>query len=218
MYDNVNVYTQNGLVVTWGHPIIKMSSYQYRKSHCGDKTVVRSSYLHNGISYTGNILNQAPEGISIWRCHLTKIGIPMLKIRWSCDCIIFNMGIPIPGNTFFIIRQGPESILSISLNTINMYTSMNIVSSQGTRSGYCWLNFLLLKLEYSGKIVAYDGCLYLVPQCHQQPWNLPCGINESLYPWGRISTTCCASLSENDRNANMFLCFQINTAWQELMM
>ena len=32
---------------------IKMSSYQYRKSHCGDKTVVRSSYLHNGISYAG---------------------------------------------------------------------------------------------------------------------------------------------------------------------
>ena len=32
---------------------IKMSSYQYNKSHCGDKTVVRSSYLHNGISYTG---------------------------------------------------------------------------------------------------------------------------------------------------------------------
>ena len=32
-----------------------MSSYQYRKSHCGDKTVVRSSYLHNGIFYTGKI-------------------------------------------------------------------------------------------------------------------------------------------------------------------
>ena len=32
---------------------IKMSSYQYRKSHCGDKTVVRSSYLHNRSSYTG---------------------------------------------------------------------------------------------------------------------------------------------------------------------
>ena len=29
-----------------------MPSYQYRKSHCGDKTVVKSSYLHNGISYT----------------------------------------------------------------------------------------------------------------------------------------------------------------------
>ena len=32
-----------------------MSSYQYRKSHCGDKTVVRSSYLHNGVSYTGKM-------------------------------------------------------------------------------------------------------------------------------------------------------------------
>ena len=32
-----------------------MSSYQYRKSHCGDKTVVRSSYLHNGIFYTGKM-------------------------------------------------------------------------------------------------------------------------------------------------------------------
>ena len=32
---------------------IKMPFYQYRKSHCGDKTVVRSSYLHNGIFYAG---------------------------------------------------------------------------------------------------------------------------------------------------------------------
>ena len=32
-----------------------MPSYQYRKSHCGDKTVVRSSYLHNGISHTGKM-------------------------------------------------------------------------------------------------------------------------------------------------------------------
>ena len=41
-----------------------MLSYQYRRSHCGDKTVIRSSYLHNGISYTGKdvifILSQAP--------------------------------------------------------------------------------------------------------------------------------------------------------------
>ena len=31
----------------------KILSYQYRKSHCGDKTILRPSYLHNGISYTG---------------------------------------------------------------------------------------------------------------------------------------------------------------------
>ena len=34
---------------------VKMSSYQYRKSHCGYKSVVRSSYFHNGISYTGKM-------------------------------------------------------------------------------------------------------------------------------------------------------------------
>ena len=35
---------------------IRMSSYQYRKSHCGDKTVIRLSYLHNGISYTDKMI------------------------------------------------------------------------------------------------------------------------------------------------------------------
>ena len=32
-----------------------MTSYQCRKSHCGDKTILRPSYLHNGISYTGKM-------------------------------------------------------------------------------------------------------------------------------------------------------------------
>ena len=32
------------------------------KSHCVDETILRPSYLHNGISYTGKIfiLNQGP--------------------------------------------------------------------------------------------------------------------------------------------------------------
>ena len=34
---------------------LKMTSYQYRKSHCGDKTILRPSYLHNGISDTVKI-------------------------------------------------------------------------------------------------------------------------------------------------------------------
>ena len=32
---------------------IKMTSYQYGKSQCGDKTILRPSYLYNGISYIG---------------------------------------------------------------------------------------------------------------------------------------------------------------------
>ena len=35
---------------------IKMLSYQYRNSNCGDKTILRPSYLHYGISYTGKII------------------------------------------------------------------------------------------------------------------------------------------------------------------
>ena len=34
---------------------IKTTFYQYRKYHCGDKTILQPSYLHNGISYTGKM-------------------------------------------------------------------------------------------------------------------------------------------------------------------
>ena len=44
----------------------KMSSYQYRKSHCGDKTILRPSYLHNGISYTGKTTSLYGIGAQIW--------------------------------------------------------------------------------------------------------------------------------------------------------
>ena len=40
---------------TWGRFNIKIPPYPYRKSHCGDKTILRPSYLHNGISYTGKM-------------------------------------------------------------------------------------------------------------------------------------------------------------------
>ena len=41
-------------VLMWPEPWfhIKMSSYQHKKSHCGDKMILRPSCLHNGISYT----------------------------------------------------------------------------------------------------------------------------------------------------------------------
>ena len=41
--------------ITRGWFNIEMSSYQCRKSHCGDKMILRPSYLHNGISYTGKM-------------------------------------------------------------------------------------------------------------------------------------------------------------------
>ena len=64
---------------------IKMSSCQYRKSHCWDKTILRPSYLHNGISYTGktaylywigpqdHIVRHGSTGLRMMM-NLTKLG------------------------------------------------------------------------------------------------------------------------------------------------
>ena len=39
--------------ILWPLCNIKMPSYQYSKSHCRDKTVIRLSYIHNEVSNTG---------------------------------------------------------------------------------------------------------------------------------------------------------------------
>ena len=64
-----SLFTVCGWKTTGPRFNIKMSSYQYRKSHCGDKTVVGSSYLHNGISYTGKKTSLywfSPLNVSWW--------------------------------------------------------------------------------------------------------------------------------------------------------
>ena len=47
-YTSAGLWLDDGL----GWFSIKMTSYQCRKSHCGDKTILRPSYLYNGTSYT----------------------------------------------------------------------------------------------------------------------------------------------------------------------
>ena len=64
---------------------IKMSSYQYRKSHYGDKTILRPSYLHNGISYTGKMiyLHWIRVQFTYWRMdYLALIGIGASFLLW----------------------------------------------------------------------------------------------------------------------------------------
>ena len=45
---------------------LKMSPYQYRKSHRGDKTAARSSYLRNWISDTGKAASFIESGPCVW--------------------------------------------------------------------------------------------------------------------------------------------------------
>ena len=66
---------------------IKMLYYQYRKSHCGVKTVLRSSYLHNAISYTGK----------------------MASLYWFCPQLPKQGLLPqITAAPFYINPSGPE--------------------------------------------------------------------------------------------------------------
>ena len=58
-----------------------MSSYKYRKSHCGDKTVVRSSYLHNEIFYTSKVKMTSLYWIGA--LVLSKSGISPQSIEWA---------------------------------------------------------------------------------------------------------------------------------------
>ena len=50
-HNNDKIFIQDQSLSSWFN--IKMSFYQYRKSHCGDKMIIQPSCLHYGISYTG---------------------------------------------------------------------------------------------------------------------------------------------------------------------
>ena len=43
--------------------------------------------------------------------NIEMLWIPMLKIRRSCDRLIFNMGIPIPRKDGLYIETGPRSFM-----------------------------------------------------------------------------------------------------------
>ena len=93
---------------------MKMSSYQNRNSHYGDKTILRPSYLHSGISCTRKTASLCGIRSQVPICLLTSIGIPMLKIRRS------RWESPYLGKTVFILRRGPGRLrnpLSSRLNS-----------------------------------------------------------------------------------------------------
>ena len=65
------------------------------------------SYIFHGPTFSDTLT--LLRGVSIKWCCLTSIRIPMLKIRLLQDRLIFNMGIPIPGKTVFILRLAPDA-------------------------------------------------------------------------------------------------------------
>ena len=109
-----------------------MASYQYRKSHCGDKTILQPSYLHNGISYTGKmpslywIRAQVPQNLRafnpLW-CWEWNIQGELGQYHgfWcpgSLHCqVISNFDIDYGGYTCPWSTQGRISIICVEVDT-----------------------------------------------------------------------------------------------------
>ena len=54
-----------------------------------------------------NVIVAAWGQFQYMKCHFTRIGIPMVKIRSSWNCLIFIVGIPLLVKTVFYIEMGP---------------------------------------------------------------------------------------------------------------
>ena len=95
-----------------------MSSYQYRKPHCGDKTILRPSYLHNGISYTGKMT-------SLYRGQ-TLNGLVNRGQNWTLDHAARTHVIQ---HTYVIknkaLSLGPDDRCTALLYTLNCYTILH---------------------------------------------------------------------------------------------
>ena len=120
-------------------------SYQCRKSHCGDKTIVRPSYLHNGISYTGKTtsldMNQGPGGtVCIIRRNCRERGrsqLSLLTVLWRvmtfykdlnvhCDNPrIFKSGFPDKCSSEWLIQSTNMTCEVVVLQT-KLYFSINV--------------------------------------------------------------------------------------------
>ena len=107
---------------------IKISSYQYRNSHCRDKTILRPSYLHNGISYTGMMISlywisaafQYNDGLSMYmdfyHKHKTVLRLSYL-FSWEPynKGGIFNSSPPTATFTRQWIRSALDQIMACRL-------------------------------------------------------------------------------------------------------
>ena len=116
---------------------IKMSSYQYKKSHCRDKTVVRLClYIESG-----------PRTLFQYKDNLFRYGISIRNIGWSSDHLIFVMGTP---TDMMVLSywNGPQGALLltwINLTLIPAWISNHMPSELWGEITYPFPNFNTLE-------------------------------------------------------------------------
>ena len=117
---------------------IKMPSYQYRKSHWGDKTVIISSYLQNGISDNGKIVFLYWIGAQFTIHYVMRLW----RVRCSYLYSILLACMLIPGYIFLNVRW-------YDINTITLCLSWpsSMSGEISTRVLWCFAWLLSQKQE-----------------------------------------------------------------------
>ena len=132
---------------------IKISSYQYRKSQCGDKTILWPSYLHNGISYRWHWISTQisikPEAILIsTRIHFKnfyKSAIFLLSSGANRTCWIINTLRPGQNGCHFtddifkcvFFNENAPILIKISLKFVPRVPNNNIQALVQIMA-WCW--------------------------------------------------------------------------------
>ena len=173
-----------------------MSSYQFGKSHCGDKTVVRSSYLHNGISYTGKMSSL------YWIRALGLLKLAAYPVSWlsspgcfpSGPCVGFS---PVWGNLVSVVRYKlhydwyQQWVTSFRVRVINIVIEQYCALTHGTYSliSCVWILKLCIVVKcksihfnlVSGKFCKSVNCVpcgkFCVMAC--SPWH--CQLRRVLW-------------------------------------
>ena len=110
----------------------KMSSYQYRKSHCEDKTILGLSNLHNGISYTGKMTSLYWIGAQVLSCWSLVILICKAYVS-HCDRSV--CGGPISDSQWEVVLSYPGFVPSIAVawfHTLNLRVQQDFAGSPRT--------------------------------------------------------------------------------------
>ena len=108
-----------------------MPSNQDGKSHCGDKTILWSSYLHNGISHTGELASLYWTGTLV---HWSSLGVQHVWLHLKVDELL---------STFL-------SLCAVS--PPDQQLQLNVISGGRFKNTYELLNQRALKFSYVNKI------------------------------------------------------------------
>ena len=202
-----------------------MPSCQYRKSHCGDKTILRPSYLHNGISYTGKltsfILNRGPgDWINIKmssyqyrKSHVQDkmVSTTVLSLTWES---------PYLGKTVFILNRGPGGcftnvLRALQNNLAKIYNARNNTYAENFKLKLCTCAqsmALGTRTKFQLEILIIRSTILVIYKFRENILESSRNVSETP-PWSLLfirknfNDRCHLSVEKWQKNANRILCF-----------